>query len=150
MPAELDTSVFPPRWKGPAFKQPRGTATLKREKADRDESAEEIEIKKLVKLRDGKCRWPEKHKCRGGLEVIHLKDRSLGGEFVTSNLWLGCKWIHRSGPKSIHSKDLAIEPLTKKGMDGPVKFYRQAFAEATGERKRTLVAKESAVGVLET
>lgn len=131
------------------FKQPRGTATLKKEKACRDESAEEMDIKKLVRLRDGRCRWPEQHKCRGGLEVAHLKDRSLGGEFVTSNLVLLCKWIHRSGPKSIHSKDLALEPLTKKGMDGPCKFYRQTFSEATGERKRTLVARESAVGVVE-
>lgn len=143
--------TFPAAWeKGKSyFKQPRGTTTLKKEKADRAEDEVEIEIKKLVRLRDGTCRWPESHKCRGGLEVIHLKDRSLGGEFVTSNLWLGCKWIHRSGPKSIHSKDLALEPMTKRGMDGPCKFYRQTFAEATGERKRTLVARESAPGVIQ-
>jgi hypothetical protein len=144
----LDTSVFPPRWIGPQFKEPRGTATLRKEKAAAKETDAEIEIKKLVKLRDGKCRWPERHKCRGGLECAHWKDASLGGDMVTTNLILLCKWIHRTGPKSIHGKDLAIEPLTKKGCDGPVKFFRQTFNEATGERKRTLIAKESAVGVL--
>jgi hypothetical protein len=149
MAPELDDSTWPPRYKGAFFKQPRGTATLKKEKASREESAEELDIKKLVRLRDGKCRWPEAHKCRGGMEVVHLKDRSLGGEYVTGNLWLACKWIHRSGPKSIHSKDLALEPLTKKGCDGPMRFYRQTFEVATGKPKRTLVARESAIGVVE-
>lgn len=130
------------------FKDARGTTTLEKEKAEKKETDAELLVKTDVRTRDVKCRWPEKHKCRGGLEVIHFKDRSLGGEFVSGNLWLGCKWIHRSGPKSVHSKDLAVEPLTRKGCDGPMKFYRQVFDEATGKRKRTLVAHETAPGVL--
>lgn len=144
------TNTWPPRWTGPAFKAPRGTRVLAKEKTEREETDDEIEIKKLVRLREGyKCRWPEKHKCRGGLEVIHFVDRSLGGEFVTENLWLGCKWIHRTGPKSIHSKDLAVEPIDpKRGCDGPFKFYHDVFNEATGERTRKLIAVESAPGLL--
>jgi len=139
-----------PAFAGSLFKAPRGTATLKKEQADKHESDAEIAIKKLIKLRDGKCRWPERHKCRGGLEVIHVQDHSTGGAFITSNLWLGCKWIHRTGPKSIHSKDLVLKPLTKRGTDGPCAFYRRVYAESRKDHYTDkLIARERAVGVLE-
>ena len=146
----VDASTWPPRWTGPNFKPPRGTATLKKEKASREESAEELAIKKLVRLRDGKCRCPLKHKCRGGMEVIHLKDRSLGGSSVlTSNFWWGCAFVHRSGPVSIHGKDIEIVPLTKKGMDGPCAWWLLTYPEGGGNPKRSLIARESACGVVE-
>lgn len=143
--------TFPAAWDKSKsyFKQPRGTATLKKEKAEREETAAEILIKADVKFRDKKCRCPLKHKCRGGFEVIHWKDRSLGGEFVTTNLWLGCKFIHRSGPVSIHGKDIDIVPLTKKGMDGPCDWFLLTYPEGGGNPKRSLIARESAVGVVE-
>lgn len=147
--ADLDTSVFPPRWNGPNFKQPRGAATLKKEKDAAKETAAELLVKADVKARDKKCRCPLKHKCRGRAEVIHLKDRSTGGPFVTSNLWWGCQWIHQTGPISIHGKDIEIKPLTKKGMDGPCEWWLLTYPEGGGKPKRSLIARESAVGVLE-
>lgn len=139
-----------PAFPGSFFKAARGTATLKKEKAEKAETDEELLVKKDVRARDVKCRWPERHRCRHGMEVIHVKDKSLGGEYLSSNLWLGCGWIHRKGLKTIHSKDLAVEPIDpKRGCDGPMKFYHQVFNEATGERKRKLIAKESAPGVIQ-
>lgn len=151
MAPELDTSVFPPRWVGSNFKGPRGAATVAKEKADAKVNAGEIDIAKLVRARDVKCRCPLKHKCRGGLEVIHIVDRSRGGPYVTTNLWLGCVWIHRRGPVTIHSKDIEIRPLTKRGADGPCAFYLKRFSETrAGEYTWRLIAKESAPGVFLT
>lgn len=149
MAPELDTSSWPPTWKGPNFKAPRGSATVAKEKAAVKETDAEKMIKEDVRFRDGKkCRCPFKHKCRFGLEVIHVKDRSTGGEFVTTNLWLGCGWIHRKGSPSIHGKDFDIVPLTNKGMDGPVEWWRVIYPEGGGPSVRTLIAVESSPGVL--
>lgn len=148
MPVDYDR----PEFVGSFFKPPRGTRVLEKEKDDREETAEEIAIKKLVRLRDGKkCRCPWKHKCRGGLEVIHWKDKSTGGLFITANLWLGCKWIHRTGTKTIHSKDIVIVPRNKKlGMDGPVDWFLRVYEEGRKDVwKDTLIARESAPGVVE-
>jgi hypothetical protein len=147
--ADLDTSTWPPRYKGAFFKGPRGKATLDKEKAAREETAAELLVKADVKARDRTCRCPLRHKCRGGMEVIHWKDRSLGGEFSTRNLWLGCAFVHRTGPVSIHGKDIEIEPLTKKGLDGPCAWWLLKYPEGWGKPKRTLIARESAVGVVE-
>lgn len=145
MTPDYSRPVFP----GSFFKAPRGTAVLKKEKAEQKETEAEIEIKRLVKARDGKCRWPERHRCRGGLECAHLKDASLGGQMVTSNLILLCKWVHRTGPQSIHSKDLEVVPLTKKGADGACKFFRRYYAaDRKDEFRRKLIAQESAPGVI--
>jgi hypothetical protein len=146
---EGGVSGFPARWDGPQFKQPRGTATIKKEKAAKAETDEEILIKGDVKARDKKCRCPLKHKCRGGMEVIHLRDRSLGGAYTTANLWLGCGWIHRRGPVSIHGKDIEIVPLTDKGMDGGCEWWLLTYPEGGGEPNRKLIAIESAPGVIQ-
>lgn len=143
-------SGFPVRWTGPMFKQPRGAAKLAKEKDDRDETAAEILVKGDVKARDKKCRWPGRHKCRGGLEAAHIIDASRGGEMSTKNLVLLCKWQHRSGPESIHGKELEIRILTKKGADGPLSFHRKRFSETRhGEYTWQTVGKETAPGVLE-
>jgi hypothetical protein len=143
--------TWPPRWEpGPHFKQPKGTATIKKEKAAKDESALELLVKKDVRTRDKKCRCPLKHKCRGGLEVIHIKDRSLGGEFVSGNLWLGCGWIHNKGPVSIHSKEIEFRPLTALGANGPGDWFLKVWSESKpGEFTWKLIARESAPGVIE-
>lgn len=135
--------TFPAVWQpGPHFKQPRGTSTLKKEQDARTETAAERLVKADVRARDKKCRIPLKHRCRGGMEVVHLKDRSLGGAFVTSNLYWACAWLHRTGPVSIHGKDIEIVPLTKKGMDGPVAWYRLTYPEGGGTPTRSLMARE--------
>ncbi len=141
--------TFPARWTGPNWKQPRGARVLAKEKDARAETAAEELVKADVKARDKKCRCPLKHKCRGRMEVIHLKDRSLGGPFITSNLWWGCLWIHQTGPISIHGKDIEIVPLTTRGMDGPCDWFKLTYPEGGGQPTRSLMARESAVGVVE-
>lgn len=133
------------------FKGPRGSSVLAKEKDAREETAAEIEIKRQVREREkGKCRWPGKHKCRGGMEAAHIIDASRGGEYSTKNLVLLCKWIHRSGPESIHGKELEVRILTKKGADGPLSFHRKSFSETkAGEYTWRTVGKETAPGVLE-
>jgi hypothetical protein len=147
--ADIDASTWPPRWTGPNFKGPRGSNTIAKEKAAREETQAEIDIKRDVKARDKKCRWPGKHKCRGGLECAHIIDASRGGECSTKNLVLLCKWIHRSGPESIHGKELEVRILSKKGADGPLSFHRKAFSETKkAEYIWRTVGKETAPGVL--
>jgi hypothetical protein len=139
-----------PAFDKPLFKAPRGSSTLKKEKAEKDATAEEILVKKDVKARDVKCRWPVKHKCRGGLECAHLVDISRGGAMTTGNLILLCKWTHRTGPQSVHGKDLRIEPLTDRGADGPCAFYQRFYIETrAGDYRERCVGRESAPGRLE-
>jgi hypothetical protein len=118
--------VQPPMWK-----PRRGSAVLEREKREATETDAEIAAKKAAKERDGwRCRWPERHKCRGGLEAAHIRDASLGGEAAARNLISICAWIHRRGPESIHSKDLRVQPVSKTaGANGPVKCYRKVYSE---------------------
>ena len=85
----------------------------------------ERKVKAEVRRLDGRCRWPEVHKCRCGLEAAHLVDASLGGLMAIENLILVCGWIHRRGPESIHGKQLQIEANTARGARGPCSFYRQ-------------------------
>jgi hypothetical protein len=115
----------------PMWRPKRGSAVLEREKQQARDEQQEIEAKNAAKGRDGwKCRWPEKHKCRGGLEAAHIRDASLGGEMTPWNLVSLCAWIHRRGPDSIHSKDLRMVPTIKAvGANGPVKFYRKVWSE---------------------
>jgi hypothetical protein len=112
-------------------KPKRGSGILEREKRQAKDDAAEMEAKAIAKARDGfRCRWPERHKCRGGLEAAHIHDASTGGEMHPRNLVSLCAWIHRRGPETIHSKDLRMEPRGKAvGANGPVKFYRKAWSE---------------------
>jgi len=98
---------------------------LDKEKEDVESRAVEKREKAKAKRRDKGCRWPEKHKCRGVLESAHLRDASLGGAMVASNLITLCAWLHRRGPVSIHGKQLRIEPETSRGADGPCAYYQQ-------------------------
>lgn len=115
----------------PIWKPKRGSGVLEREKREAEDTALEIAAKKAAKERAGwKCRWPERHKCRGGLEAAHIRDASLGGEMHPRNLFVCCAWIHRRGPDSIHSKDLRVLPVSKTaGANGPVRCYRKVFSE---------------------
>jgi hypothetical protein len=140
----IDATVWPPRWIGPNFKGPKGSATIAKEKAAAKETAADLLVKKDVRARDKKCRWPGKHKCRGRLECAHIVDASRGGEMTTANLVLFCQWIHQSGPESIHGKTLEVRILSKKGADGPLSFHRKAFSETkAGEYTWRTVGKET-------
>lgn len=135
----------------PQWKPKRGAAILEREKADAEREAHEREIAKAVKVRDGyKCRWPEKHKCRGGLESAHIIDKSLGGPTSTENELAVCAWIHRRGPASIHGKELRVDKESGLGADGPLSFWRQTGEyDALGQPIYYCVARERSPGVVE-
>jgi hypothetical protein len=106
---------------------PRGSRILKREEERARAKVTERVEKKKAKARDGRCRWPEKHRCRGGLEAAHIKDASLGGEMHHANLVTVCAWLHRQGPESIHGKQLKVACETSAGANGPLAFYRQSL-----------------------
>ena len=95
----------------PALPKPaRGSGILEREKRKADAKAVELAAKQRCKALDAyRCQWPERHKCRGGLEAAHIRDASLGGAMHPSNLVTLCAWIHRRGPESIHGKDLKMD-----------------------------------------
>lgn len=123
--ADLDWSSGRALATGPIPKPKRGDGILAREKADKERIANERLVAKAVKARDEfKCRWPEVHKCRGGLEAAHIRDKSLCGPTETENEIALCAWIHRRGPESIHGKELRIICETERGADGPVSFWR--------------------------
>jgi hypothetical protein len=131
----------------------RGSKVLAKEKAVAEETAEERLAKKDAKARDmNRCRWPEPHKCRGGIEGAHVKDKSTGGRAsnVPQNILTVCAWIHRRGPVSIHGGDYEIEPLTKLGTNGPIAVYRRVWNEGKrGASILHLIAKERGIHVWE-
>lgn len=132
------------------WKPQRGSAILAREKADNERKAHEQEIAKQVKARDGRCRWPEAHKCRGQLEAAHIVDKSRVGSTETSNELAVCAWIHRRGPESIHGKQLKVEKETPQGADGPLSFWRQTGDfDALNQPIYYCVARELSRGVIE-
>lgn len=110
---------------GASAKPSRGSGVLAREKDDAAALKVELEQKGIAKKRDGRCRWPEKHKCRGGLEAAHIRDASLGGAMHADNLIVLCAWIHRRGPESIHGKQLSIDCETEAGARGGLSFWRK-------------------------
>lgn len=142
--------VFDPEIAKRLQKPARGSKVLAKERADAEESAEEIQAKKEAKARDGHCRFPDKHKCRGGLEGAHIVDKSRGGPNIASNIVSVCAWIHRRGPLSIHGKDYVYVPLTKQGANGPLAVYLRTWHEGRrGESSTKLLAKERVIHVWE-
>jgi hypothetical protein len=90
--------------------------------------------KAAVRKRDGGvCRWPgcgeRGEKWR--LEVAHLNDKGMGGDHGTRStrdqMILLCL-PHHQGPRSLHSGDLRITPVTSRGADGPLRFDEQTEA----------------------
>lgn len=146
---EQVVSAFVP-WTGAQWKPTRGAAMLQREKDDADRKAVEVEVAKAVKERDKKCRWPERHKCRGALEAAHIIDKSKGGDTATRNELALCAWIHRRGPESVHGKQLRVDCETPQGADGALSFWRQTGEyDALGQPVYHCVAREVQRGVLE-
>lgn len=122
-------------------KPQRGQRVLDKEAADAALLVIELREKKAAKRRDGGCRWPEKHKCRGGLESAHVRDASLGGLMFRWNLITICAWLHRRGPVSIHGKQLRVEiEDPERGTDGPCSFWQQGV-----DGRFYLVAREIAI-----
>ena len=128
-----------------AQKPARGSLLLEREKDAADAVAVERREKAAAKKRDGRCRWPEPHTCRGELEAAHIVDASLGGAMCRKNLVSLCGWIHRRGPESIHGKQLRIEiEDDERGADGGLSFWRKGE-----DGEFFLIARETAPGQVE-
>lgn len=132
---------MPSNYGGVACPKPvRGQLVLDREAERADLAKIEDREKKAARRRDGGCRWPEKHKCRGLLEAAHIRDASLGGDMDRRNLVTLCAWLHRRGPVSVHGKQLRVEAETSAGADGPLAFYQQGV-----DGRMYLVAREIAI-----
>ncbi len=129
----------------------RGAAILAREEKEAAALAVERREKGIAKKRDGRCRWPEPHKCRGGvLDAAHIVDASLGGLMDAANLVTLCPWLHRRGPESVHGKQIKIEAETERGAYGPLSFWRQTGTfDALGAPLYYLVARETAPFIYE-
>lgn len=128
----------------PQPKPMRGSLVLERDKQKADASALEKREKAIVRRRDPRCRWPEPHECRFGLEAIHIVDASRMGVMHHSNMWRGCGWIHRRGPVSIHGKQIKVECETARGSNGPLSFWKKGE-----DGEYFLVARETAPFAIE-
>jgi hypothetical protein len=143
--------LFPRTVTGPQPKPAKGSTLLARadDTATRLKHAREVAAQ--VKRRDGRCRWPEAHTCRGGpLEAAHLVNKSQGGETSPENVVTLCPWMHRRGPESIHGQQLKIETETPAGANGPLSFWRQdGNLDALGRPTYYCVARERSLGIVE-
>jgi hypothetical protein len=151
MAVSVSRPPFDPELAKRLAKPMRGSSLLAREQAAAEAETIERREKGLAKKRDGRCRWPEKHVCRGGpLEAAHVKDASLGGVMEAANLVTVCPWLHRRGPASIHGKQLKVEPETARGAWGPLSFWKQTGEfDALGQPIYFMVARERAPFILE-
>lgn len=128
----------------------RGTALLDREATKQARKNREDEVIADAKRLDGyRCRWPEAHKCRGGLEGAHVfQHRGMGGNpagdrTTVDKILTVCAWIHRRGPETIDGGDLEVEAETPQGTRGPCSFWRRSVGG------RHLIAREVLPGVTE-
>lgn len=112
-------------WDGPNWKPPRGQHKLDRELEKAHAKVIERVEKKKAKKRDGRCRWPEKHKCIGRLEAAHIVHASLGGEMHHTNLVTLCMWLHKDGPETQQYGQLRIDKETAAGANGALSFWRK-------------------------
>jgi len=120
-------------------KPSKGSALIARRQRQKAIKAHEEAEKRKVRQRDVVCRWPGCTNCRDykpRLEVAHLDDKGMGGDHgnrtSADRMILLCFLTHQ-GPRSLHSGDLRIEPLTEQGTDGPCMFL------ASDEQKGWLV-----------
>lgn len=137
--------AFPFSWTGPKWKPKRGTRVLNKEVEDAEYELHARKVRAIVRKRDGKCRWPEKHTCRFDLECAHVLDASLGGPMEPWNLILVCAWIHRRGPESIHGKQLCIERETP--IDAETVLF--SFHRQRDDGSYYLIARELAPFIVE-
>ncbi len=135
--------TFPVRWEGEIEK---GTPIWQAARERRKQvTAYERQQKALVRKRDKTCRWPRCGHCRllkPRLEVAHaLRSKSAGGSSDAAAMMLLCMLSHMDQEQH----RTKVVPLTDQGTSGPCAFFWR-----TPDEKWALVAKERAVGVLET
>lgn len=139
-------------WDKPHPKPLRGSDRLARDEKRAAEKMDEREaIAEAKKLANWTCRWPEPHKCIGGLEGAHVVDKSRGGSNVPENIFVTCAWIHRRGPESIHGKQLKVEIIDPHlGTKGPLSFWRRSDEyDVLGQPIFYEIARERSPFVLE-
>jgi hypothetical protein len=165
-------STWPPTWKGPQWKEKRGTTTKARAKRTRRLARSERSEKADVRIRDRHCRFPHCG-CRQlfGMKAIptvsHLVHKGAGGDpkglrsKANAMIFL-CKWRHQDARISRDRNTLRYVPLTDAGTDGPVawEMKTQALLDLNGEvwgvdvgmtrdmPEWTEIARESAVNEL--
>jgi hypothetical protein len=155
------TDTWPPTYKGSFFKQSREVRQIdKQAKRAKVKTAEKKE-KQAAKTVVVGCRWPKfdhwskRHVCVGQLEAAHGTAIGMGGDKDGSrtsrrDLLVVCSLIHL-GEYGIERHGRKWEPLTYRGAEGPVAFYKREPAEGkVGEwGEWTLIAVESSPGILE-
>ena len=117
------------------------------------------QLKDLSKARDRhRCRWPRADHpdgiCRGPLESAHRVAIGMGGDPTgtrtsTAELLTTCFEIHQ-GPHGLERHGRLWVPLTDAGADGPIAFYRVVGRDAFMNPITIEIARERAVGVLDT
>jgi hypothetical protein len=113
----------------PASPKPaKGTYLIERKDRRKAVEAFEDAEKQKVRVRDKHCRWPDCADCRRyktRLEVAHLNDKGIGGDHgvrsTADQMMLLCFLVHQ-GPRSVHTGDRKITPLTNGGTNGPCQF----------------------------
>jgi hypothetical protein len=146
------------------FKPPRGQYKAEQKAKKAEARSFEDEQKDMVRKRDGKrCRWPFCRHRRVALHVAHLVAKGMGGDptgerSMADKMIQLCEPHHLWDPQEGHPDgclehhQLAIEPLTDRGTDGPCVFKRvRIVTTATGMEELWFeVARERSVGVLDT
>lgn len=117
---------------GLKFPKPeKGTAAKVKRSTRRGVDVSERREKAKVRARDGRCRWPHLlGPCRSSrLEVAHLRAKGMGGDHglrsTADQMILLCATMHQ-GPRSLHSGDARVVPVTTQGTNGPCKFQVRA------------------------
>lgn len=113
-----------------SFPKPaRGSHWLEGRKRRADQKAAEESLMRAARLRDGdKCRWPscEFAPKKPRREVAHLTHRGIGGnpalDRTQRDKLITLCFIHHG---LFDAAELDIEPMTSRGTDGAVCFYRR-------------------------
>jgi hypothetical protein len=121
----------------PLSKWPYGT-TLQQERQSKRKAtkAQTDAVRRDVYRRDRyRCRIPgckEDH-----IELVHLDPKGMGGDHgirtTTQNAIAGCR-DHHTGPRSIHSGEIEVIPLTSAGADGPLAFHWRSEGKTVKEK----------------
>jgi hypothetical protein len=155
--------TFPMRFAGSQFKGTKAEARAEKEEKKQGIADKEDRNKTAARRRDGwMCRFPRCvcHVKRLHPEVAHTHSKGAGGDHGTrshhSLLICLCPLRHRESRVSFHYETMKAEPLTEKGMDGPVRWLVDITAitvpqscRQAGDEDWQVVATESRVRVLE-
>jgi hypothetical protein len=93
--------------------------------------------------------------CIGLLQSAHRVAVGMGGDPTgtrtsTGELLTVCGWIHLQGKASLEQHGRLWRGLTDAGADGPLEFLRVVGRDRLGVPITRIIARERAVGVLDT